>query len=363
MSNFAPRPILLEVSPTSHEQLAANYRRTVLVDGAERFNASLLSLRSLLSFLCHGGQRCAIEWLSADAGVVEQRRAFSRAAVALTTLERSARLSWMRPPSVAALLVPAASRHGPPGSSGDGESPSSNVRVWWHAAHQYTGADSVELRPGWSDFRSFARWLFRSEVTREALLTDGDRQATFDAAERARRAAPGGAEAAFAEEASAVVAAVLQGEGSQPEVRRRGDLAVHMLEAKRAAQPATGEIAELTELKNLICVAQLAGLHHRALLSARELLRAPACKRAIGSCFCSTAGNVVNLLRAGADPGSGANAATHRAAADAFFEAHVRSSRCAYASPWQMPAPAHMFAPTFAAYATVTRTSRARGGV
>ena len=56
-----------------------------------------------------------------------------------------------------------------------------------------------------------------------------------------------------------MVAAVLQGEASQPETRRRGDLAVHILQAKRAAQPATGD-GELAELKNLICVAQLAGL-------------------------------------------------------------------------------------------------------
>lgn len=243
-SDRSPRPILLEVSPTSHQQLAAAAsRRTVLVDGAERFNAFSKNgsmgndLQALLGFLCHGGQRCAIEWLPADAGVIEQRRAFSRAAVALTTLERAARLSWMRPPSVAALLVPAGraadtfededgphwrstleevngvgSSHGPPGSSGDGKAPSSNVRVWWHATHRSADgvADGVDLQPGWSDFRSFARWLFRCEATREALQTDSDRQAAVAAAERARRAAPGGAEAAFAEEASAVVAAVLQ---------------------------------------------------------------------------------------------------------------------------------------------------------
>ena len=192
-----PRPILLEVTPTSHQQLAAASRRTVLVDGAERFNATE-PLRALLGFLCHGGQRCAIEWLPADAGVTEQRRAFSRAAVALTTLERADRLAWMRPPSVAALLVPsvapapqaatghrtldhspgvaprgaygAASSYGPPGSSGDVKqlSPSSSVHVWWHAVHRsYTGADGVldlhgvDLQHGWSDFRSFARWLFR----------------------------------------------------------------------------------------------------------------------------------------------------------------------------------------------------------
>ena len=245
----SPRPILLEVSPTSHQQLAAASRRTVLVDGAERLNAfsnnssTRNDLRALLGFLCQGGQRCAIEWLPADAGVTEQRRAFSRAAVALTTLDRAARLSWMRPPSVAALLVPAgratdtlededvshwrstleegngvASSHGPPGSSGDGKAPSSNVRVWWHATHRSAGADGVaadvaagvDLQPGWSAFRSFARWLFRCEATREALQTDSDRQAAVAAAERARRAAPAGAEAAFAHEASAVVAAVLQ---------------------------------------------------------------------------------------------------------------------------------------------------------
>ena len=399
----SPRPILLEVTPTSHQQLAAASRRSVLVDGAERFNAFSKNgsmrndLRALLGFLCHGGQRCAVEWLPADAGVTEQRRAFSRAAVALTTLDRAARLSWMRRrPSVAALLVPAgratgalddedaprwrsaleagddlASGQGPPaGSSGEGKAPSSNVRVWWHAAHRSAGVDGVahgvDLAPGWSDFRLFVRWLFRCEATREALQTDTDRQAVVAAAERARRAAPAGAEAAFAEESSAVVAAVLQGEASQPETRRRGDLAVHMLQAKRAAQPATGD-GELAELKNLICVAQLAGLHHHALLYARELLAAPGCalsgargrpdaptpqRGARAECFCTTAGNVVNLLRAGADPGTGPSAAAHRAAADAFFEADVRTRvpSCGYTSSWQMPAPSHLFAPAFAAH-------------
>ena len=353
------RPILLEVSPTNHQQLAAASRRTVLVDGAERLIAP--QLRALLSFLCHGGLRCAIEWLPADAGLTEQRRAFSRAAVALTTLEHTARLAWMRPPSVAALLVPAAAIHGPPGSSGDIESPSPNVRVWWHATHRSAGIGGIDLVPGWNEFRSFARWLFRCEATRVALQTDSDRQAAVAAAERASRAAPGGAEAVFAEEASTVVAAVLQGEGSQPETRRRGELAVQMLQVKRAAQPATGD-AELAEIKNLICVAQLAGLYHRTLILARELLRAPACSRAASSCFCSTAGIVVNLLRAGADPSLGASAAAHSGAAGSFFEAHVPSDRYPYTSPWQMPAPAHMFEPTFAASATATRTQQPQEG-
>ena len=40
--------------------------------------------------------------------------------------------------------------------------------------------------------------LTRCEATREALQTDSDRQAAVAASERARRAAPGGAEAALA---------------------------------------------------------------------------------------------------------------------------------------------------------------------
>ena len=134
-----------------------------------------------------------------------------------------------------------------------------------------------------------------------------------------------------------------------------------MLQAKRAAQPATGD-AELAELKNLICVAQatptptpttltltltltlnlaltptltltlaltlplplplplpptssacfqLAGLQQRALLYARELLTAPACARATSSVWTLVRVRVRARVRArvrvsnqlGVDPG------------------------------------------------------------
>ena len=304
-----------------------------LVAGMEQLDAPGLS--ALMRFLCHAGERCAIEWLPKDADALMERKAFARASFALTTHAHAANLVWMPAPSVSLLIAPDAKLKG---RCGYDEQPFVNTRLWWCATRPRKSG-RCDLRKGWSGFRQFSRWLFRNDAMHMALFTGGHVEAK--AAQRSSQLLPSAA-AAFADEASAVVTAVLHGNGSSHETRRQGHVAVTMLQAKRAALPATGE-DELAELKNLLCISQLVGLHRQALRYARELLQAPACG---SSCYCSTAGIVVNLLRTGTDSAYDGDANVHRAAADAFFDRDV-SERCRYRTSWQMSSPPEQFEPTF----------------
>ena len=305
-----------------------------LVAGMEQLDAP--ELPALMRFLCHAGERCAVEWLPKDADAQSQRRAFARANFAITTHAHAAKLVWMPASSVSVLIAPDAKLKG---RCGYDEQPFANTHLWWCATRPRKSGRS-DLRKGWSGFRQFSRWLFRNDAMHMALYTEAGQH--VPATQRSGRLLPSAAAAAFADEASAVVTAVVQGNGSSHQTRRQGHEAVTMLQTKRTESPATGK-AELAELKNLLCISQLVGLHRQALRYARELLEAPACG---SSCYCSTAGIVVNLLRAGTDSAYDGDARVHRAAADAFFERHV-GERCSYRTSWQMSSPPEQFEPGF----------------
>jgi hypothetical protein len=107
-----------------------------------------------------------------------------------------------------------------------------------------------------------------------------------------------------------------------------GARALAYLRRQRMLRPATGEDA-IAEVRNLLTISAMCGWRRTALQYARQLERLPACTADDG-CFCTAAGQTINLLRS----------ETNSSAAESHF-AEVAKTRCPYATSWQMPTPLH----------------------
>ena len=118
------------------------------------------------------------------------------------------------------------------------------------------------------------------------------------------------------------ISSALQGDADRGSL---GAETLRLMRRQRSVLPAKGEDA-MTQLKNLLCVSSMCGLHRAALGYAKELHKLPACAKDIG-CHCTQGGRIVSLLRL-----------TNATAADVFFRRRL-APRCPYTSSWQMPTP------------------------
>ena len=124
------------------------------------------------------------------------------------------------------------------------------------------------------------------------------------------------------------IARTMAGQGG---AERAADGARALLYARRQREirPARGK-DEVTELRNLLCIASMCGRRALALGYARALVDLPGCARD-QRCRCTTAGRIVALIRRSNE--------SSWAEADAFFESARLREACGYASSWQMPTP------------------------